>query len=519
VRITGQVTPARLRAALGLVLVAGMTLVLSMKPGGDRTVTCVGDLATAAAAIAATAAAGWRGYRTSARLRSSWLVLTAALGSTSIGEVIWAWTEVVGHRTVPSPGLTDVFYLAFYPLALVGLALRPGRRTARGERLRNTLEALLVTASFVAISAVSVLGPLTRQSGSTDGALAVVLAYPIGDVLLLSTVAFFLSGHFWRRAPGLLAAGLGIMGLADSLFTALATTSFSALASLTDVGYVVAYLLLAEAALRDVPTANLTKPAPRTRLVSNVPLVPALCALGVGSWQLLTGTHDLTAGIAVTVVMAMLLIRQLASHRENSRLLSAVLAQHEQLQQQAYHDALTGLANRVLFADRLHHAVEVHRRDLTPITILLIDLDDFKQINDTLGHSAGDDVLVTVAERLRAPTRRADTVARLGGDEFAILIEGDLDPWILAERLLATLREPTVIRGRTINVSASVGIATLGPDERPIGGDELLIRADVAMYEAKNAGKSTAMTYSAKLVAGEAAPTPVATRISVRTAG
>jgi diguanylate cyclase (GGDEF)-like protein len=429
--------------------------------------------------------------------------MAAALGSASIGELMWAWTELISHREVSSPGITDVFYLAFYPLALVALALRPGRRTAPGERLRNMLEALLITASFVAISAVSVLGPLAHEPGTTTGGLTVALAYPIGDVLLLSTVAVFMSGQSWRRGPGLLAAGLGIMSLADSVFTGLATASVSTLASVADMGYVVAYLLLAEAALRDLPIANLTKPPPRTRLVSNVPLIPALCALGVGSWQMVSAHHDLTAGIAVTLVMVILLIRQLASHRENSRLLSAVLAQHDQLQQQAYHDALTGLANRVLFADRLNHAVEVHRRDLTPIAILLIDLDDFKQINDTRGHSVGDEVLVAVADRLRSPTRSADTVARLGGDEFAILIEGDLDATLLAGRLLEILRVPISLRGQTVGTSASIGVATLSPDERPIGGDELLIRADIAMYEAKETGKASAVTYAANANAPE----------------
>jgi diguanylate cyclase (GGDEF)-like protein len=496
----GQVTPARLRAVLGLILVAGLAVVLSIKPGGEVTVTYVGDLSSAAAALVATVAAGWRACRTSGRLRRSWVALTAALCSASIGELIWAETELIGHRVVSSPGITDVFYLAFYPLTLVALALRPGRRTARGERWRNTLEALLITASFIAISSVSVLGPLSRKPGTTTSELAVLLAYPVGDVLLLSTVAIFMSGYSWRRGPGLLA----IMCLADSVFTGLATASVSAVASLTDMGYVVAYLLLAEAALRDAPSANLTKLAPRTRLVSNVPLIPAVCALGVGSWQMVTSRHDLTAGIAVTVVMAMLLIRQFASHRENSRLLRAVLSQHDLLQQQAYHDALTGLANRVLFADRLNHAVEVHRRDLTPIAILLIDLDDFKKINDTLGHSAGDEVLVTIADRLRLPTRRADTVARLGGDEFAILIEGDLDSQVLAERLLGILSEPTTVRGNTFALSASIGIATLGPDERPLDGDELLIRADVAMYEAKEAGKSTVVRYTTPLGSGVA---------------
>jgi diguanylate cyclase (GGDEF)-like protein len=154
---------------------------------------------------------------------------------------------------------------------------------------------------------------------------------------------------------------------------------------------------------------------------------------------------------------------------------------------QAFHDSLTGLANRVLFQDRLVHALAVGQRHHAAATVLFIDIDGFKTVNDSLGHAAGDVLLAAVAGRLRACVRPADTVARLGGDEFAILLEnarGSRQAATLAKRVLTELRAPFEIDGRTVRVSASIGIA-IGSDP----GEDLLRNADLAMYRAKGAGK------------------------------
>ena len=148
-----------------------------------------------------------------------------------------------------------------------------------------------------------------------------------------------------------------------------------------------------------------------------------------------------------------------------------VTAQKEleaQLQHNAFHDALTGLANRALFADRLEHALARTDRHATPVAVLFVDLDDFKAVNDGAGHSAGDQLLVAVAERLRRVLRPSDTIARLGGDEFAVLIEDAgrrrRRPQAAADRLLAALAEPfpgpTGPPTTQVRITASVGIAT-----------------------------------------------------------
>lgn len=158
---------------------------------------------------------------------------------------------------------------------------------------------------------------------------------------------------------------------------------------------------------------------------------------------------------------------------------------------EVFHDALTGLANRSLFRDRLEHALALAKREGANHTaILFLDLDDFKGVNDSLGHEAGDALLRTVGERLRETTRSSDTVARFGGDEFAVLLErlgNDAEALHIVNRIKVTLRRPLMLEGRTLSISCSIGVAFC---ESSDDVDTLLRKADVAMYEAKEAGKA-----------------------------
>jgi diguanylate cyclase (GGDEF)-like protein/PAS domain S-box-containing protein len=177
----------------------------------------------------------------------------------------------------------------------------------------------------------------------------------------------------------------------------------------------------------------------------------------------------------------------------NTRDVSERKAFEEQLSHQAFHDAVTGLANRALFKDRVEHALERQTRASVPVSVLFMDLDDFKTINDSLGHAAGDRLLGEVGDRLKSSLRQADTAARLGGDEFAILLEdgGDgVDAAEVAVRILAALEGPFHLEGKEVFVRASIGIASADTSSvGPEGAEELLRNADVAMYMAKEAGK------------------------------
>ncbi|MDR3707154.1 MAG: EAL domain-containing protein [Capsulimonadaceae bacterium] len=168
----------------------------------------------------------------------------------------------------------------------------------------------------------------------------------------------------------------------------------------------------------------------------------------------------------------------------------------QKLSHQAFHDALTGLPNRSLFLDRLERALMLGR----PVAVMFLDLDNFKLINDSLGHEAGDRLLMSVSERLRTCARRSDTVARLGGDEFTILVEhlaNDDDPYEIAQRIADALREPTTIDGREVITTASVGIAVC--NDGAIDPEGMLRDADTAMYHAKATGKARCAMFDASM--------------------
>jgi diguanylate cyclase (GGDEF)-like protein len=206
-------------------------------------------------------------------------------------------------------------------------------------------------------------------------------------------------------------------------------------------------------------------------------LVVALAEGGIASkvWGVLIG---------VVASTGLVVARQLAAFAENASLLAELEASYDELRHQASHDHLTQLANRTLFTERAGLTTGWATDQLT---IVMIDLDDFKPINDTLGHHIGDAVLVAVADRLRSCVRPGDTVARLGGDEFAMLLPAatDTDGIGIMDRITAALAEPIAVHGHLLTVRASIGLAT-GTSDDP---ETLLRDADNAMYAAKRGGR------------------------------
>jgi diguanylate cyclase (GGDEF)-like protein/PAS domain S-box-containing protein len=176
-------------------------------------------------------------------------------------------------------------------------------------------------------------------------------------------------------------------------------------------------------------------------------------------------------------------------------------AEH-QIEHLAYHDALTGLPNRLLFVDRLDTALTRARRAEEAIAVLFVDIDHFKSINDSLGHTAGDILLRTLAARLRSTLRNEDTVARLGGDEFTVLVTGIKDPndlLRLAQKLHTTIKAPVEVAGRELSVSASIGVGLFPQDGET--AEQLLRNADLAMYRAKELGRDRTQFYTAAMSA------------------
>ena len=180
--------------------------------------------------------------------------------------------------------------------------------------------------------------------------------------------------------------------------------------------------------------------------------------------------------------------------------ITSIKQSQSQLEHLAHHDSLTDLPNRLLFEDRLEHAITQAKRQKRHLAVLFLDLDRFKNINDSLGHSVGDALLVQVATRLHNLLRENDTAARLGGDEFTILLENLEDPnytAVVANKILNYLKQPFEIFGRKLHITASIGISLYPEDGKDVGN--LTKNADAAMYQAKESGRNNYRFYTSEL--------------------
>lgn len=456
--------------------------------------------------------------------RVAWRGLGSGVGAWAAGQLVWTWYEVVDGTEVPFPSLADVGFLLFPLGAAAGLVAWLGGQANVVARGRDLLDGAIIAVSLLVLSWVTVLDSVIEESADGAVALALSLAYPLGDVILgtLALLALARARAGERAVLATLAGGLACLAFADSAYLYLVSVGRYTSADLVSAGWAFGFLLVAAAGLVD-----LTDPGRRTRprrphLVAQggpgllglvLPYLPFSAAGVAVLWSIITDPESaVVSSILSVVLVVMVLARQFLAMVENQRLYVALGAARDQLQHRAMHDDLTGLANRALFNDRLDHAL---RRSGNDLGLLFCDLDDFKLVNDRLGHAAGDEVLAEVARRLRGCVRAGDTVARLGGDEFAILLDDAEDTQQVADRVITAMLEPFTAGGTTIGMSMSVGITqhrslvagrrsadrsseasyTPEPGASPASiADHLLREADVAMYAAKTAGKGRAMT-------------------------
>jgi diguanylate cyclase (GGDEF)-like protein len=222
-----------------------------------------------------------------------------------------------------------------------------------------------------------------------------------------------------------------------------------------------------------------------TLVLTNFALVSIVKDSGTERIELFSSVWPiaLTSAVAIILVMSFL-------YRSLVDLVDELEAREASAQHQALHDQLTGLANRALLEDRLSQALTRYRRSGEQVALLMLDLDRFKQVNDTLGHNAGDKLVAEVGERLRSLVRETDTVARIGGDEFAIVQvspKGEADVRRLCERIISVIRQPFIIGDREARVGVSIGAVFASKDVAE--ASELMRKADITMYRAKAAGR------------------------------
>lgn len=500
---TGGDTSALFRrsAAIAALLTLAFTAWLHFGFVSEWATTAVDDYGEALAAVAAGVACLRAARRADPGARTGWRLLGLAALAWAAGELWWAHQEVVLGEDVPFPSAADAGFLAAVPLAALGLLLWPGALRGVTDRLRVGLDGGVIASSLLFISWALVLGPLWRAPEDRMLATVIALAYPVSDLAILTIVLVVLTSADRRTWVPLVlvAAGLSAIAISDSAFAYFTDKGIYG-ADLTGAGWFAGWLLVGLAALHPGATAPAAcKPEPEhageSLRVVLLPYVPLLLAVGLLLGRASAGepigpflAWDL--GVIATLVFLRQLIVVLDNRSLAGRLrttLSELRGREHQLEYQAFHDELTGLANRALFWDRIGHALALAGRETTPITVVYMDLDGFKDINDRFGHIAGDVVLAGVAERFRGCTRPSDTLARLGGDEFGVLVEG-LDgrtPEEIGRRLLDSLTTPFVIGSHRVTVGASVGMA-VGYWSAP---DHAVRAADAAMYRAKAAGK------------------------------
>ena len=466
----------------------------------------IDDAAQFAGAVAAVVCCLWtaRWYSGGQRAWRLWLALGMALWGG--GQLIWSYNQLFVDRPLPSPSLADAGYLGLAVPALLALLSLPGRRTPsaaimrRPSRLVVVLDGLVLVGALFVLTWTTTLGAVVRAGAPTDFAFGVAIAYPVTDLMAVIIVVLLLANSPVPRAAHrqlvLLGAGLFGISFSDSFFAYLVASGAESMPALADAGFIIGPALLALAALTPPVTAGAPEAEPAGGRWGHLllPYVPVALTCGLIIVQLAVGAEIDTTEIAVeTIVVALLITRQALTLVENNRLLNRVTESRQKLTHQAFHDALTGLANRALFRDRLDHALALHQRDGGGLAVLFLDLDDFKAVNDRYGHAAGDGLLREAADRLTAGVRSGDTVARLGGDEFAVLLEGPGDAEETADKLLDALRRPYEIEGRAVRVGASVGFVDAA--DYPASAEELVRRADAAMYAGKRGGKNTLIRY------------------------
>lgn len=432
------------------------------------------------------------------RLRMAWVAMAIGVAAWAIGEAIWTHYELVLGE-VPFPSVADGFFLIFPVGACAALLLFPSEY-AGPFRGRVFLDGLIVAGSLFLVSWVTILGPIYAAE-ATDRLLFVVsLAYPVSDVVVLTLAAVVLvrSGPEHRLTLTLLTVGLACIALSDSLFTYLSTKNEYASGDVIDIGWAAGLLLIAVAAAASRQTTHENSEAPELPGWASIwlPYAPLLLAAIVAAAKpselLRSQPVEVIAGLLVLAVLA----RQFLAVSENRRLLATVA-------EQALRDPLTGLANRALFNERLDQGMERRERDGVTVGVVAVDLNDFKLVNDNLGHPVGDDLLVGVASRLLNSVRSGDTVGRLGGDEFSVVVEGDADaPYLIAQRVVEAFEQPFLVGEHELLMRPSVGLATADPDEPGLSAEELLRRADLAMYMAKRARIRGVQTYNAEMQLG-----------------
>ena len=434
------------------------------------------------------AGSGTRGGRTVP------LLLSIGFTTMLLGDVMWSVAKITGHYL--SGDLEDVLYVSCYvPLAAAGRmqmrAATTGSASATASRVSQSLAQSLPYVAMLA--SLLVLVSLTHGNITSPATLMTIVVFVLA-LLVMARQAMVLREDALtreRRAARMVEdryASL-IANASDVIMTVAADGSlmFASPASERTLG-----LRPDEITGRNLLEVWTGDDVERLRGFLGEVAASSGEVVGPVEMRIEHGNSRCVLEIVGSNLTMDPAVRGLAL---NLRDITERQALEEQLRQLAFHDSLTLLANRSLFRDRLQHALTLGQRGRHQVAVMFVDLDNFKNVNDSLGHDVGDRLLQAVAQRLVKSTRFSDTVARLGGDEFAILLEGvttNAEVERLAASLIERLDQPFALSGTEVRVSASIGVAFPTIEA---SAEALLGKADIAMYHAKAAGKNRFVSF------------------------
>ena len=441
-------------------------------------------VAPAVQVVAAALAVAFGARRREERL--AWWFLGAALVVTAGGDA-WYAVFLADLPEPPFPTWADALYIAYYPLTYVGVILLIKAR-AHAFQASLWLDGVIGALGVAAVAAALVLDPIIASSTGSVEAIVVNLAYPAGDLLLLALVMIgsALMGRRAARGWYALAAGLVLWAFADSAYLYQVAVGSYETGHWLDFFWPLGAVLL-------VPAAALGQGVERRRQSDRgwLLIVPVVWTVAAGT--VLIYDHFTPVSLVAIVLAALTLL---------ASLLRTVYTFYEvrslaDSRRQALTDELTGLANRRAFYEQVDGALEEARSGGASLHLLIVDLDRFKELNDTLGHHAGDLLLRQVGPRVRGAVPGARTIARLGGDEFAVLLTDRADKGralAAAAAIRTALESSFEVDEVTVHVEASIGISVFPQHGEDAGS--LLRHADIAMYQAKES-RSGAELYAA----------------------
>ena len=406
------------------------------------------------------------------------ITLGVGLLGWALGDVAWT-VESQGGATPPTPSVADCFYLTLYPLAYLAIMFVL-RSEARRFQPSVWLDGAIVGLATAAVCAAFAFDTIVRTIGGSPAAVGVNLAYPIGDLILLALAAGALVVvPGWSPRLILLGVGCALLAGGDTIFLFQSSANTYRVGTLLDITWPAAMLVLSACVwFRRAPRRTALRVHSTSFVMPGIAASTGVAVLAVGDLAHVSTVALALAGTALFAAGVRMAISLVELRRLN-----------EARWHQAVTDELTGLGNRRRLVHELHtmFGAEWGDRGLQRCALLLIDLNRFKEVNDSFGHPTGDELLKLIGPRIRSAVRGSDLVARLGGDEFAIVLTGADVPYAtnVASRITDALEEPITVDNARLHVGASIGIA-VAPDHATTAA-ELMRCADIAMYRAKAA--------------------------------